>query len=149
MSTRLEGKGYAEGSRSSILACPQAFVRGILANWLVCIALWMATSSSSLPGKILGAYFPILTFVGIGFEHSVANMFFIPMARTLPGLHFAFVPVTIGHRHITRETRGRSDDMAMRRALLRATTSLCQKQCRLHKAVPRCSRSAKLLGRPG
>jgi len=59
-------------------------VRGILANWLVCIALWMATSSSSLPGKILGAYFPILTFVGIGFEHSVANMFFIPMARSSP-----------------------------------------------------------------
>ena len=59
----------------------QAFVRGILANWLVCIALWMASSSTSLPGKILGAYFPILTFVGIGFEHSVANMFFIPMVR--------------------------------------------------------------------
>jgi len=59
-------------------------VRGILANWLVCIALCMATSSSSLPGKILGAYFPILTFVGIGFEHSVANMFFIPMARSSP-----------------------------------------------------------------
>ncbi len=59
-------------------------MRGILANWLVCIALCMATSSSSLPGKILGAYFPILTFVGIGFEHSVANMFFIPMARSSP-----------------------------------------------------------------
>ena len=130
----------------------QAFVRGILANWLVCIALWMATSSSSLPGKILGAYFPILTFVGIGFEHSVANMFFIPMARTLPGTTILpFVPVCHCDTGILREmTRGRSDDMA-------SASMLCSElqprsvrsSVRLHKAVPRCSRSAKLLGRPG
>lgn len=86
------------------LSFGQAFVRGILANWLVCIAIWFATSASSVPGKVLGAYFPILTFVGIGLEHSVANMFFIPMGIALgaPVTWKAFfmanlLPVTLGN----------------------------------------------------
>lgn len=86
------------------LSFGQAFTRAILANWLVCIAIWMATSASSVPGKILGAYFPILTFVGIGLEHSVANMFFIPMGIVLgaPVTWKAFflanlLPVTLGN----------------------------------------------------
>lgn len=62
----------------------QSFVRGVLANWLVCIAVWCAAAASSLPGKVLGLYIPILTFVAIGLEHSVANMFLIPMVRPPP-----------------------------------------------------------------
>ncbi len=56
----------------------EAFTRGILCNWLVCLAVWMATSSRSVIGKIFAIFFPIMTFVASGYEHSVANMFFIP-----------------------------------------------------------------------
>lgn len=57
----------------------QALVRGILCNWLVCLAVMMATASKSVVGKIFGIFFPITAFVASGFEHSVANMYFIPM----------------------------------------------------------------------
>jgi formate/nitrite transporter len=56
----------------------QAFFRGILCNWLVCMAVWMATSSKDVVGKLLAIYFPIMAFVASGFEHSIANMFFLP-----------------------------------------------------------------------
>ncbi len=56
----------------------QAFFRGILCNWLVCLAVWMAMSSKDIIGKLFAIYFPIMAFVASGFEHSVANMFFIP-----------------------------------------------------------------------
>ncbi len=55
------------------------FFKAIACNWLVCIAVWMATASKSTSGKILSIWFPIMAFVAIGFEHSVANMFFIPL----------------------------------------------------------------------
>lgn len=60
------------------LSFAEAFVRGILCNWLVCLAVWMATSSQRVIGKIFAIFFPIMTFVASGYEHSVANMFFIP-----------------------------------------------------------------------
>jgi formate/nitrite transporter len=56
-----------------------AFFRGIGCNWLVCLAVWLAISADDIVGKILGIWFPIMAFVAIGFEHSVANMFFIPL----------------------------------------------------------------------
>mmetsp|Transcript_20611 Transcript_20611/g.28799 ORF Transcript_20611/g.28799 Transcript_20611/m.28799 type:complete len:398 (-) Transcript_20611:299-1492(-) len=62
------------------LTFSEAFLRGIGANWLVCLAVLLVQSSTSVPGKIMGAWFPIMTFVAIGFEHSVANMFAIPLA---------------------------------------------------------------------
>jgi formate/nitrite transporter len=55
-----------------------AFVRGVLCNWLVCLAVFMATAARDIAGKILSCYVPIMTFVASGFEHSVANMYFIP-----------------------------------------------------------------------
>jgi formate/nitrite transporter len=55
-----------------------AFWRGVGCNWLVCLAVWMACSAEDVAGKILAVWFPIMAFVGLGFEHSVANMFFIP-----------------------------------------------------------------------
>jgi formate/nitrite transporter FocA (FNT family) len=69
----------------------QAFDRAILANWLVCVAVWCAGAANSLPGKILGLWPPICAFVAIGLEHSVANMFLIPMGIALGA------DITIGH----------------------------------------------------
>ncbi len=54
-----------------------AFVRGILCNFLVCIAVWMALAAKDVTGKIVGLFFPIMFFVLCGYEHSVANMYFI------------------------------------------------------------------------
>jgi len=55
-----------------------AFIRGILCNWLVCLAIFMAVAARDIGGKILACYVPIMAFVTSGFEHSVANMYFIP-----------------------------------------------------------------------
>ncbi|PLX85122.1 MAG: FdhC protein [Desulfuromonas sp.] len=88
-----------------------AFIRGILCNWLVCLAVFMATAARDVPGKLLACYVPIMTFVASGFEHSVANMYFIPTgllladARQLvePGLSWNnfflanLLPVTLGN----------------------------------------------------
>lgn len=62
----------------STLTFAQAFFRGILCNWLVCLAVWLAMGSKDVIGKLFAIYFPIMAFVASGFEHSVANMFFIP-----------------------------------------------------------------------
>ena len=56
----------------------EALVRGVGCNWLVCLAVWMALASSQTIGKIFAIFFPIMGFVAIGFEHCVANMYFIP-----------------------------------------------------------------------
>jgi len=56
----------------------EAFTRGILCNWLVCLAVVMATAARDIGGKILSCYVPIMAFVASGFEHSIANMYFIP-----------------------------------------------------------------------
>lgn len=55
-----------------------AFSMGILCNWLVCMAIWMAAAAKSAAGKIAGIFFPIWLFITSGFEHSVANMYYIP-----------------------------------------------------------------------
>jgi formate/nitrite transporter len=62
-----------------------AFTRGILANALVCLAVWLAFGGRSLIDKILAIIFPIAAFVAGGFEHSVANMYFIPLGLLLAG----------------------------------------------------------------
>jgi formate transporter len=59
--------------------------RGILANALVCLAVWLAAAGRSVIDKVAAIVFPISAFVGAGFEHSVANMFFIPMGLALRG----------------------------------------------------------------
>lgn len=70
----------------------EAFLRGIGCNWLVCLAVWIAVSSKDTIGKIFGIFFPIMTFVASGFEHIIANMFFIPM-----GLFLKNEPSIVGH----------------------------------------------------
>ncbi len=82
----------------------QIFLKGIGANWLVALAMWMAYSSKDTTGKILGIWFPVMAFVAIGFEHSVANMFFIPTAIfngiDISWANFIFnnlIPATLGN----------------------------------------------------
>ena len=60
--------------------------RGVVCNWLVCLAVWTATSTEDTTGKIFACFFPIMAFVASGFEHSVANMFFVPMGIMLKGV---------------------------------------------------------------
>ena len=76
-------KAVAIAAMKSNLPAVQIFFRGILCNWLVCLAVWMALASHDIPGKILGIFFPIMAFVASGFEHSVANMYFIPIGMVI------------------------------------------------------------------
>lgn len=63
----------------TILPLDQAFVRGVLCNALVCLAVWLTFAARSVAGKILAILWPITAFVALGFEHSVANMYLIPV----------------------------------------------------------------------
>ena len=62
-----------------------ALARGILCNALVCLAIWLCFSARTVTDKILAILFPITAFVAAGFEHSIANMYFIPMGILLAG----------------------------------------------------------------
>jgi formate/nitrite transporter len=64
----------------------QIFLRAVGCNWLVCLAVWMALGAEDIGGKVLAIFFPIMGFVAMGFDHVVANMFFLPAAI------FAHVP---------------------------------------------------------
>ena len=67
------------------LAFWPAFARGILCNTLVCLAVWLCFSARSTVDKIFAILFPITAFVACGFEHSIANMYFIPMGMAMAG----------------------------------------------------------------
>ncbi len=96
----------------------QAFILGIGCNFLVCLAYWASSASATAQGKIITLILPIAAFVVAGFEHSVANMFLIPLAlitkETLPteilstfgsydyinlknAIFYNFIPVTLGN----------------------------------------------------
>lgn len=62
----------------------ELFVRGILCNWLICLAVWMAGRTSNDTAKILLIFWCLFAFIGIGFEHSIANQSFLGMALFLP-----------------------------------------------------------------
>jgi formate transporter len=74
----------------------QAIALGIMCNALVCLAVWLCTSARSTTDKILAIIFPITAFVAAGFEHSVANMYFIPMGLFIKGFAPASFWETIG-----------------------------------------------------
>ncbi len=69
----------------------QALVLGILCNGLVCLAIWLTFSARSVADKVLAILFPITAFVAAGFEHSVANMYFIPYALLIKAFDPGFV----------------------------------------------------------
>ena len=88
-----------------------AFIRGILCNFLVCIAVWMSFAAKKISGKIMALYFPIMIFVLCGFEHSIADMYYVSAglftkaeygieAESLTWFNFFFknlLPVTLGN----------------------------------------------------
>jgi formate transporter len=90
------------------------FVKGVLCNMLVCLAVWLAYAGRSVTDKIMGLILPISAFVAAGFEHCVANMYFLSLAWlltefhgvpanldassiTIPGIIHNLVPVTLGN----------------------------------------------------
>merc|ERR1739844_636892 len=81
-----------------------AFVRGILCNWLVCMAVYMASGCATMIGKMTAVWFPISAFVALGLDHSVANMFMIPLG-IMRGAEITIkdflvknlIPVTLGN----------------------------------------------------
>lgn len=104
------GDGAFAASASAIatakvaLPVTEAFFRGILCNILVCLAVWLCFAARTVSGKILAIIFPIAAFVALGFEHSVANMYFIPLGWLLEadGVTLAsflgnLIPVTLGN----------------------------------------------------
>lgn len=79
-------------------------VRGIICNFLVCMAVMFGIASKSVPGKFLACWWPIMAFVALGMEHIVVNMFFITTGMALGApitvmdmVFWDFVPVTIGN----------------------------------------------------
>ena len=87
----------------------EAFIKGVLCNVLVCLAVWLCFAAHSVSSKILAIIFPVSAFVALGLEHSIANMFFIPLGILLDsGVgHFSgldiggfvgnLIPVTLGN----------------------------------------------------
>lgn len=90
------------------------FFKGILCNLLVCLGVWLAYAGRSVTDKIIGLILPVSAFVAAGFEHCIANMYFLPMAWlvtemgkvpsgfdasviTIPGVLHNLVPVTLGN----------------------------------------------------
>jgi formate transporter len=71
----------------------QVFLRGVGCNWLVCLAVWMSLATTAVSGKVLAIFLPVMAFVAMGFDHVVANMFFLPAAV------FAGVP-DLGWDHV-------------------------------------------------
>lgn len=69
----------------------QAIVLGVLCNVLVCLAVWLTFSARSTIDKIAAIIFPITAFVAAGFEHSIANMYYIPFGLLIKGFDPAFV----------------------------------------------------------
>jgi formate/nitrite transporter len=92
----------------------EAFFKGVLCNVLVCLAVWLAMAGRTVTDKVLAIVFPIAAFVACGFEHSVANMYFVPLgiflreqavasgaanldALNWVGLSRNLLPVTLGN----------------------------------------------------
>ncbi len=69
-------------SKANLTLC-EAFLRGMLCNALVCLAIWLAMGGRSVVDKIMAIFLPVAAFVAIGFEHSIANWFFLPFGLIL------------------------------------------------------------------
>jgi formate/nitrite transporter len=96
-------KAAAIAEGKAALGWTEAFMRGVLCNMLVCLAVWLTIAARTASGKILSIIWPIASFVMLGLEHSIANMYLIPqgmLAGADMGLgDFAnnLIPVTLGN----------------------------------------------------
>ena len=93
------------------LSFGDAFLRGVCCNFLVCVAVWISFAARDVAGKVLGLFLPIMLFVVCGFEHSIANMYYIPCGLFCKALYGAeaealtwgafflknLIPVTLGN----------------------------------------------------
>ncbi len=82
----------------------QLFIRGILCNALVCLAVWLCIAAHDVASKAIAIIFPVSAFVALGFEHSIANMYFIPLGMIIDNSHISIydllsnlLPVTLGN----------------------------------------------------
>ena len=73
-----------------------AFTRGILCNVLVCLAVWMGSAGKTVCDKLAAAILPVVAFVVLGFEHSVANMFFLPLGLAIDALQGTSTVAAVG-----------------------------------------------------
>jgi formate transporter len=85
------------------LGMAPAFVRGVLCNMLVCLAVWLSVGARSVEGKVVAIALPIGAFVALGFEHCIANLYLLPIGM-LSGAQIGFgdvvgnlLPVTLGN----------------------------------------------------
>jgi formate transporter len=84
------------------LAWGEALLRGVLANALVCLAVWLSFAARSLTDRVFAIVFPVTAFVAAGFEHSIANLYFVPaaiLARQAEGLGYWDVAATAPDDH--------------------------------------------------
>jgi len=85
------------------LSVSEAFIRGVLCNILVCLAVWLTMSCRLTISKIFAIAFPIAAFVALGLEHSIANLFFYPAQMLMNGeadsmaMLRNLLPVTLGN----------------------------------------------------
>jgi formate transporter len=78
------GRQYlAIAAAKSVMPLHELFFRGVLCNVLVCMAVWMALAGRSVVDKFIAIVFPVSAFVAAGFEHSIANMYIMPLAMLL------------------------------------------------------------------
>lgn len=92
-------------AKKAHLPFTEAFLRGVLCNWLVCLAVWVAFRVQSEAAKLIMVFWCLMAFVGSGFEHSVANMTLLTLANLLPhkgaiswvSVAHNLVPVTLGN----------------------------------------------------
>lgn len=68
------------GMAKTSMTWPVVLVKGIGANWFVCLGVWLALSGHTFFEKALGCWLPVMAFVVLGYEHSIANMFYLPLA---------------------------------------------------------------------
>ena len=104
------------GATKVNLSVSEILTRGILCNCLVCLAIWMSSASRNVVGKIFAIFFPIMAFVALGYEHCVANMFFIPKAIWL-STH----PEVVALSHLTPDKLANLNAFGFFRNLLLAT----------------------------
>jgi formate/nitrite transporter len=107
MSDGAVGETMVQIARSKIALDPvSAVARGILCNVLVCLAVWLCMGARSVTDKILATVFPITAFVACGFEHSVANMYFLPIGVALAAGTSAPLSVTDAVSNLALVTLG-------------------------------------------
>ena len=108
---KLAASAVATADLKCSLSFADAFLRGIMCNILVCLGVWMAFAANDVAGKIIGLFFPVMIFVLCGFEHCIANMYYISagiMANNMYALGAAnlsltnfllgnLLPVTLGN----------------------------------------------------